>query len=164
MPSWADGSVMVWMTLYFIAAYAVVVTLIVLLRQQRRLPSRIRQVGLAVLLLLPCVPYIAVAGQTAIFGKSLAPYVMQALIDTGMSDGNLTRLRVFWITSDQTAVYVEEPCTSWPKPHLSDRTGSTLRLKRVLGKWKLVEWNSVWSDCGSAEGNTFPPYPNAKEF
>lgn len=152
------------MTLYFIAAYTVVAVLLVLLRQKKRSNGFMRQVGFLTLVLLPFLPYIIVASQTALSQKSLAPDVTQALIDTGMSNGRFTQLRVFRITSNRATVYVEEPCTSWPKPHPTDKAATILRLRRVSGKWKLVEWDSVWSDCGSAAGNTFPPYPSAKEF
>jgi hypothetical protein len=38
-------------------------------------------------------------------------------------------------------------------------TGETVSLNRTLTGWKLGGWDAVWSDCGSADENTFPPYP-----
>lgn len=155
---------MFWTTIYFFSAYLLVAILLLCLRRTWCRPGLLHRIFLVSFLLLPLLPYIVVACQTVIFSKSLTPSVQQALMDTGLSNGKFTLLRVLLITPARTNVYVEEPCGSWPKIHPGDKTASVLHLRRVAGKWKLADSDAVWSDCGSATGNTFPPYPSANEF
>lgn len=155
---------MFWMTIYFISAYLLVAILLFCLRRTRHRFGPSQRIGLVSVLLLPLLPYIVVACQTIIYKRAMTPDVQQALMDTGLSDGNFTLLRILLITPTRTNVYVEEPCSAWPKVHPGDKTANVLHLRRVAGKWKLVDADAVWSDCGSATGNTFPPYASANEF
>ena len=152
---------MFWTAFYLLAAYAIVGLIWRLCRAAMMRPPG-RALGV-VLLAVPLLPYAAVAAQTAFYGKVMRPDVRRALLDTGMSEGDIRSLRVLYVTPWKAQVYVTEPCTAWPAEAHSEN-GTTVSLRRAHGHWELGDYDTVWSDCGSAEGNTFPPYPEAKEF
>lgn len=155
---------MFWTSVYFISSCLLVLSLVFCVRRTQAKLRLWHCLGLILAISVPILPYGVVLFQTVNYGSLLTPDVRQALQDTGLSDGKFTLLRVLLLTPTHTNVYVEEPCNAWPKIHPNDRTASVLHLRREAGKWKLIYSDSVWSDCGSATGNTFPPYLNANEF
>lgn len=79
-----------------------------------------------------------------------------------MMTGEIVTLRVMSMTPSRATVYVTEPCGLDLKHGLA---AHLITLRRSAARWELDEWvDTVWSDCGSAEGNTFPPFPEAREF
>ncbi len=148
---------MFWMFVYCVLSYmAVGITWAVVKRRLGKHKGARQALGI-VLLLLPPLPYVAVYVQTAIYGTFMRADVRQALLDTGMSEGKVVRLRILFISPVYAQVLAEEPCSQGTE-------GTVLTLHWQSEHWKFADWDTTWSDCGSAEGNTFPPYPEAKEF
>lgn len=150
------------MTLYFIVSYSFVGTALLLL--WRRLRSSNTHRWACVLLLVPLVPYALVEVQTALFGRVLAPAARMALDRCSMcAEPNTPILtqRVMKITPLSANVYVSMPCVGL-YPQQKGKCGLILYLHKKNGEWAFEDgdWAAVWSDCGSAEGNTFPPYPD----
>jgi hypothetical protein len=152
---------MFWLTLYLIAAYAAVLLLQFAVRLAWERKSGYRSVLLCVLWQLPLLPYVAIAMQTVCFGPTLRTYVRQAMRETGMLEGEPVTYRVMRVSPDRVVVYLTLRCGSSSG---NDQAADLLTLRRTGSGWKLAEWATVWSDCGSAEGNTFPPFPEAREF
>lgn len=117
------------------------------------------------LLLLPWLPYGAIAVQTALFGRMLLPAVHQSFIDCGQMCGDVhdrvLTYQVLWITPSATQVYLVTPCTGWTPNHGDYRglSATTITLIRTAHGWRYSEYDTPWSDCGSADGNIFPPDP-----
>ena len=116
---------------------------------------------LAVLLFLPVAPYALVAAQTALFLPSLRSAVLQAASDTGMMDDDVVPNRIFWLTPTDCYVAVREPFGETPP---ISQTENVIHLRRSSSDWRLHDWYTAWSEVGSADGNTFPPVWDAKEF
>lgn len=159
---------MFYMTAYFVLAYGVV-ALLLLRATLRRQCSKGRGSGAdarftrltVALILLPLVPYAVVALQTAVMLHWLQPGLTRAIAaDFGKpTHPRIVRvLRVF----PSPVVYAVLPCTGMVE---HGEVGALYTFRRSHGGW---EWDGVpdcaWSDCGSADGNTFPPYPEAREF
>ena len=154
---------------YLFFAYVAVGTFSCLIRASLKKQKKARQIITVSLLLLPLLPYAIVAAQTALFGTIMRRPVRQALLDTGMSDGNISGMRVMAITPWESVVEVIEPCTGGMNTDIKGRplTGQdaqTVTLVRRGSVWRLEDYDTVWSDCGSADGNTFPPYPEGSSL
>ncbi|MBC8142069.1 MAG: hypothetical protein H7Y38_11590 [Armatimonadetes bacterium] len=157
--------------LYFFLAYLVVAGLCAATRHIiKRLPGdtfdahrrqAARRVSLAVLLSLPLLPYVLVAVQTALFLPSLRPAIRQAAHDTGYIDPGVVPDRVLWMTPDTCHVAVRETVAG-SSPRL--QCEFVIILRRTPTGWRLHDCETIWSDVGSAEGNTFPPVWDADEF
>ncbi len=162
---------------YFLGAYLAVAAVFVIAkrrlvphRQKERRKAFAYRLGLA-LLMLPWLPYLVVAAQTALFGRALLPSVYRAFDDCGgMCGDSKDKILTYWIlgiTPFHAKVYLVQPCTGGMLGEKEQgRTGEVLELKRTPRGWRLQDWDGdgSWSDCGSAEGNVFPPDPQAKEF
>ena len=144
---------MFWIAVYLLASYA---AMGLIWRLCRAVMTRPPGWALTVLLLaVPLLPYVVVAAQTALYGGAMRPDVRRALLDISTSGGNIRSMRVLFLTPWEAQVYVTEPCTAWPaEAHTGD--GTTVLLTRVHGHWQSWDSDTIWSDCGSAEGNTFP--------
>jgi len=142
---------------------------LVLRWQKERRKAFAYRLGLA-LLVLPWLPYLVVAAQTALFGRALLPSVYLAFEDCGEMCGNpKDKILTYWIlgtTPFHAKVYLVQPCMGVMPPGEHGRSGEVLELKRTPKGWRLQGWDEdgSWSDCGSEEGNVFPPDPQAKEF
>ncbi|HEY3265961.1 MAG TPA: hypothetical protein VGM37_03475 [Armatimonadota bacterium] len=165
---------MFWMVVYFVVAYVsagLALGSVILERRRRerlwagdprRGPRRRPPYRLAVaLFLIPLIPYAAVALQTAAFLPTLRPALNRAMTeDYGLvvSPRIVRVLRV----APAPVVYAVLPCTGMGA---RGESGVLYTFHRVRGQW---QWDGVpecaWSECGSAQGNTFPPYPEANEF
>ncbi len=146
---------------YFFLAYAVTITLNVLICAALKGQKRARRTITACFLLLPLSPYAAVAVQTRLFRAAMRLPVRQAALDTGMLSGKARLTRILSITPWWCDVEVIEPCSEGACCGKATDTGqdaNVLTLTRTGSGWKLQEWDTVWSDCGNADGNTFPPY------
>lgn len=158
---------MFYMTAYFVSAYGAVTLLLRLLLRRRTASDRVAtnhagwRLTPPLLLLLPLVPYALVAIQTEIALPALQPALQAAIEkDCGIrvQPRTVRVLRVLPVP----VVYAVLPCTGMAE---HGEVGTLYTFRRVKGAW---QWDGVpdcaWSDCGSADGNTFPPYPEAKEF
>lgn len=146
--------------LYFIIFYFLVAIftfyILVMLRQ---LPSSRKKKYLAwsipLLLLLPLIPYLFIDLQTAVFGQNLKPVVDRTLQreDPG---GKLLKYKLLQISPSSATVYVQEavaiPCGK------DSESALIFYFTNSNQVWKLKHWDTIWSDCGSADGITFPPY------
>lgn len=128
--------------------------------------ARRQRKGLRVLLIctalaLPWLPYLTVGAQTMLFGPGLRPAVRQAYVECGgmcgnMSDDVLT-YEVLRVTPWSAEVYLVTPCSG-------GRSATMLYFRRTRAGWQYHDYDTPWSDCGSAEGNVFPPDPRGRSF
>jgi hypothetical protein len=163
---------MFWMTVYFVLAYGVVALLLLRLALRRRFvgrrvsstETRGKRVTVALLLLLPLAPYAIVTIQTVVMLPWLQPALTKAMEEDygkGVHPRIVRVLRVVPVS----VVYAVLPC--WETRRTVDKreVGALFTFQRSHGAW---QWDGVpdcaWSECGSADGNTFPPYPEASEF
>ena len=154
------------MAAYLLFAYAVAGTISCLISASLKKQKKARQLITASLLFLPVLPYAIVAAQTALFAASLRRPVRQALLETGMSDGNISSMRILTMTPWRSVVEVTEPCSGGMNTDMKGRPlpgqdAQTVTLVPQGSKWRFEDYDTVWSDCGSADGNTFPPYPDS---
>lgn len=156
---------MFWTVAYFCVTYGCVCAILFALSRSAVL-RRIKLVWLAVVLaaaLVPLVPYARVAIQTAQHGKELEAAVRASSSGWGDPKEKYQILRVMSIGSERAEVYVVTSCGSFGSSP-DDGNGDVVKLKRISKGWAFDDYDTVWSDCGSAEGNTFPPYPEARSF
>jgi hypothetical protein len=153
---------MFWFTLYLVTTYGAAGLLHVVVRRAWEQPRRTQGRLLRGIWMLPLLPYALIAAQTLCFGSALRPHLRQAMRDTGMLEGEPLIVRVMAVAPARATVYVTERCGSSPG---SGQVAELITLRRSGSRWLLAHWDgTVWSDCGSAEGNTFPPFPEAREF
>src|SRR3569833_1164173 len=146
---------MVGVTCYMIVSYGIIGTVLLLHRKMRD-----RRAAWVALLLVPVLPYLWVFGLTMIFSPRLRRDIPR--IDREMGgEGKVSLLRVFWVRPGSMDVYFVT-CETDP-PHGAIRqacAGMMVRLKSERGVWTLTDdWRPIWSDQGSQDGNTFPPFP-----
>ncbi|MBI3945048.1 MAG: hypothetical protein HY321_03955 [Armatimonadetes bacterium] len=112
--------------------------------------------GTVTLALLPLMPYLVVESQSAAWGAGLRPIVAQALRDESM-EADVVTLKVLRRGIMRIRVYVVSPCRNgYGEPGY---VGGIVHLVKRGGRWQHEgEYGCVWSDCGSADGNIFPPY------
>ena len=120
-------------------------------------------------LALPWLPYIAVAAQTAMFSESLRPAVQHAYVECGGMCGDAKDIvltyKVLYITPWAAEVYLVTPCSGGMLVQSNQgRSATVIYFKRGTYGWKYEEYDTPWSDCGSAQGNVFPPDPRGVSF
>lgn len=157
---------MFYTTVYFVFAYGfiwvVVLAIDAVLRQLKTRPG----LGAAIkvlLLLVPLLPYGRVAAQTAIYKKPMLNEVRKALASMEEQSDDIVTFRILNINSSRAEVYIVQPCGA-PKDRSYLRSSTMFYFKHTTKGWDFDTYSSPWSDCGSAEGNTFPPYLDADEF
>lgn len=114
-----------------------------------------------ILLILPLIPYAVVEVQTHVYAKSLISAVQEAMHQIGFED-RIRSLKVLSVSRRTVTIYVVTPCLDSD----SDYRACTVELVRTQNGWKFREGSDeiVWSDCGSAHGNIFPPYPSQGDY
>ena len=152
------------MVAYLFLAYVAVGTFSCLIGATLKKQKKARQLIIVSLLLLPLLPYAIVAAQTALFLTTMRRPVLQVLLDAGITDVNISAMRVLTITPQQSVVEVIEPCTGgvnidYQGKPLTGETAETVTLVRRGLVWRVKSYDTIWSNCGSADGDTFPPYP-----
>ncbi len=111
------------------------------------------------IVILPFLPYLWVECQTLAARRWCQPLVQQAVQATEGKPMPIQRFKVLWLSPRKLRVYVVLPCSSSTSTAgLGKRTGIVYEFKRVGARWILTGWEGVWSECGSAKGNAFPPY------
>ncbi len=161
---------MFWFLFYFAITYSL--TLVVLggclyalwrWVAQRKIRFILAGVLAVSLLALPLWPYAQVAWQTQQYRDELLPAFMKEAGHT--ISGEITTppliFRVLEYSPRRAVVYAVESCG---ETNSGQRWGWTMKLRTKGRGWEFSDYNAVWSDCGSAEGNTFPPYPEARSF
>lgn len=156
------------MTIYFFVTFSCVFAAIinsVFLFRHLRVKLIWRFLCYAALLLLPFFPYAVVAAQTAMYRTKILPDVRASSVYWGNPGEKYFVLRILTITPSRANVYVVTSCEGgMGTDRKNDKAGLLITFKHTSKGWKFVDYDATWSDCGSAEGNTFPPYPEAREF
>lgn len=152
---------------YFILTYLLAVLTIIALwlkviarADYEKLKKRKRAVCLVavILLILPSSPYIQVWIQTVLYAGVLTPTVNKAL-SINYDDKQILSLRVLSITETSAKVYVITPCSTSPPLNQNRFVGQIINISKHNGQWQYMDdYDVVWSDCGNADGNIFPPY------
>ena len=146
--------------LYFGVAYLLIALIIAIGVKWIRLSALLRKhcllgwVMLMGVLALPFLPYLTVDVQTAMHRDELEPAVRQAiaLID---ATAEVQDTKVMSIDRRSANVLVTYRAT------YGYRAADLVRVSRVHGRWCFRgDYTTIWSEGGSADGNTFPPYPN----
>ena len=161
---------MFWITVYLVTTYSLALLALgggiyALSRWAVPRKTRLALAGILTVffLLLPLWPYAQVAWQTQQHRNELLPAFMKEAKHT--ISGELTTpplvFRVLEFTPRRAVVYAEEHCVL---EDIDGRSGWTMTLKKRERGWEFSDYDAVWSDCGSAEGNIFPPYPGARSF
>lgn len=158
-----------------VVAYIVVSLLAIgiswyLLLSTYRKSKKRKLIYLALLItVLPLMPYVVVETQTNLFRSAYTSQIQQTLNADGDSTKIVT-LKVLIVSPAYVDVYVVVPCEALPEHH--PRNGYiayVLPLEKRHGRWvsatdKDTMMDAVWSDCGSADGNIFPPYPAKDDY
>lgn len=148
---------MFWTVAYLCVSYGCVCAFLFALSRSNAF-RRIKVVWFAVtfaVALVPLIPYARVAVQTARYGKELesALHATKETMAVMEPSDTFSILRVLDITATEAELY------------LADESGGyVVRFVRRANKWAYKDDDVVWSNRGSAEGNTFPPYPEARSF
>lgn len=161
---------MFWITVYLVTTYGLALLALggcIYALSRWAVPRKTRLALAAILavffLLLPLWPYAQVAWQTQQYGDELLPVFMKEARHT--ISGEITTppliFRVLEYSPRRAVVYAVESCG---ETNSGQRWGWTMKLRTKGRGWEFSEYDAVWSDCGSAEGNTFPPYPEPREF
>ena len=149
---------------YVAAAYAVVGPLAYFVfrrRRQRGTSPRTSWLAVLAILLLPLSPYAGVEVLTAALGPELLA-AAQRFEGWDARRVPVVSYKVLWAGIGEAQLYLVVPCDE--PPH-DEHAGYLIRLRRSGRGWSAVDsLDIVWSDCGSAEGNVFPPYFGPREF
>lgn len=117
---------------------------------------------LAVLFLLPLAPYAVVESRTAYWRASLLPATQQALAEISGGSEPMLSFKVLSVQQNQAEVYAVTLRRN-PKPLCA--SGLAMTLAKTAKGWQFTgNYRAVWSDCGSASGNIFPPYPDKSDY
>lgn len=151
------------LALYLCVGYGVSLVLCMLLLREsndcyRERRGRVRRWALiSSFALLPLTPYVWVGVLTAYARGGLNGVVHSSMISVG-DPGPILEEHVISITRGKAVVYVVTPCgTSGSRR----RMATLFTFIRRDGRWAFDgDWETVWSQCGSANGNVFPPFPD----
>ncbi len=115
-----------------------------------------------VLATIPLAPYIKVAIQTSMYSKELLPAFVAGSTHTVVTVPNreVFIFRVLNVSRSHAEVYAVNSCSDRD----DERLGWVMELTKTSKGWQFEDYDFVWSDCGSAKGNTFPPYPEARSL
>lgn len=125
-------------------------------------PTRRWRPAMLLAALLPLLPYAAVEAQTHLYLPALRGAVADAVQEINGAP-TFRSAKVLGITQRSCRVYVVTPCLAAAALGSGWR-GEVLRLSRSGAGWSYTGVETVWSDCGSASGNIFPPYPSKGDY
>lgn len=118
---------------------------------------------------LPGLPYLVVETQTSLFKGELTAPAKQTL-KAYQDSQTIVTFKVLDMSPHYADVYVVVPCKlseelNQPRKYVA----YVLPLEKKSGRWmsltdKAVMQDAVWSDCGSADGNIFPPYADKYDY
>ncbi len=153
--------------------------------RRKKASWRTRCLRLAIMLLLPWLPFARVELQTRLWGKSLAPGVHDAMRYQGdryyasIVGQKLCFLKVLSITPRSAQVYFvtyrRSARNDWAALQklkvVPDRdfghSGFVIVLHRTKTgswKWRGDGFAPFWTDMGNANAGPFPPYPARADF
>lgn len=113
-------------------------------------------------LLLPTLPYRIVELNTALALPSVLPALRQEMNTEYAGDARILAIKVLLWTPMHEDIYVIVQSTVDDKPCT---VGELYTRELDHDGWNWVGGpNAAWSDCGSASGNVFPPYPAKGEW
>lgn len=114
------------------------------------------------LILLPFLPYLCVECQTMVARRWCETTIQRAVCATEGWQAPILQLKVLRLSSHHMQVYVVTKCRSLVSTGNGNQcAGMVYKLKWVHGQWVFTgDWEVIWSECGSAKGNVFPPYPD----
>ena len=148
--------------LYIFVSFAFIVLCVLVLwrrsgnREKSKWRRRCWTIGI---LLIPLIPYVVVELQTRFVGPSLASTVRSEATRTGLDE--IAMMKVIRFRPGFAKVYIVGRSSIQPQCF----SGETLEFVRSGHEWRFIgSWDTVWSDCGSADGNVFPPYAAEGEF
>jgi hypothetical protein len=138
----------------YLVAIAIAIRIVVRIEPDTPRGTHWHRAVLIALCVLPVWPYAVIETQTALFGAMLRPATVRTLNELGFSP-EIHRMKIMQLTPWRASIYTVTPCLE------SDKRGVTFELERHNGQWqyRARSWDAIWSDCGSADGSTFPPYP-----
>lgn len=136
------------------------VGVVLLARRSRLFWQTVSGLFIVLLLLLPTMPYVMVEFKTRFYKAELLPAIHNALREIGSSE-EIFSLKVLLINRKQAVVYVVTPCAEQKEADATQYVAETIELLRTHNRWRFLgEYSCIWSDCGNADGNVFPPYPS----
>jgi len=153
---------MIHMVLYLLTAYCIVTVAAVLVLRRVYVHKAAREIAFMVLFFLPLAPYGAVWLQTAIYGKAVLAPIKATMPQMNGQPDDIQEIRVLRVWPNSATVYVIVAGSDIDHP---DRPGAgfVVRLVKSGDRWRCSgEWDVVWADGGSADGNVFPPYGYGK--
>lgn len=125
----------------------------------RKSLSRLLLIGWACLILFFMLPYIVVEIQTLLVRSWVYPLVKKAAEETMGYSPQVYALKVLRLTPTHVRCYVVLPCGVSRESDGTIKRMGVVYVFRNNGKaWILETAEGIWSDCGSAQGNVFPPY------
>lgn len=151
--------------LYFVFCYGIiwrVLHAIGAASEQRKSQPKLLAALKVLLLCVPLLPYAVVAAQTAIYKKPMLNEVRKAMASMGEKGNDIVTFRVLRLTPLRAEVYIVQPCGEFGEAKDS-RSATIFYFKSTAKGWVFDEYDSPWSECGSAQGNTFPPYLDANK-
>lgn len=89
-------------------------------------------------------PYLFVECNTLLFGDEFKDEYKQ----TNMIS-EIKYYKVFYVTKNVAKVYYVDE---------NPKSGHYIWFKKEKSNWKMTDWETVWSEKGSASGITFPFY------
>jgi hypothetical protein len=117
---------------------------------------------LSILLLLPLAPYAVVEWRTASFKASLLPVTQRTLRDINGSEDPILSFKVLSVGQQEAEVYAVILRRN-PKPLCA--FALVMTFTNTTKEWQFTgNYRGVWSDCSSASGNIFPPYPARNDY
>jgi heme/copper-type cytochrome/quinol oxidase subunit 2 len=168
--------VMFWMVVYLLVSYlsvALLLTIVLVCMRRRAVPQEYRETSPAakaaqgaitiLVLSLPLVPYARVELNTRLALPALQPAVEEAALAlTG--NRHVRSVKGLSLEGSDARVHIVSPCSmEYPTPQ-KGWTADVVTLVHEGSGWRYNGYyDTVWSDCGSASGNIFPPYPSKGE-
>lgn len=166
---------MIHMIAYLIFSYLVVLLFIVristllvpkLKRSKFRMMIAVIILLFAFLLLAPLIPYFLVEHRTQKYGMEFHILLYDAVKSLNYDTHPIIRdFKVLSISNLTASVYVVSSCQGDNRFYDPGYAGSILYFVKEDGIWRYSgKEYIIWSDCGSANGNIFPPYPCKGEY
>ncbi len=129
----------------------------------RRLKRHIVSVWIS-LAVLPWLPYALVESQTFLFLPQISGAVKQAITHQNIDFGKIKLLKILYFDNFNSRIYIVKPCSLFGRSP-SGYEGVIADLKRDTTGWHFLgEKEGVWTDCGTADSNIFPPYKSKGDY
>lgn len=104
--------------------------------------KRVLLIVIIIIMLVVVFPYVVVEVNTVIWGDEFREEYKQ----TGMIR-DIRYYKVFYVLDENAKIY-----------YVDQDTGTFVYFVKEGERWKMQEYETVWSESGSASGITFPFY------